>query len=58
MEPETETLYICVNMGDDILTERYLTIERDESNNITGAFLDEKQLSKDQAAMLVNLLLD
>ena len=58
MEPETETLYICVSMGDDILTERYLTIERDGSNNITGAMLDDIRLSREKTEMLVNLLLD
>ena len=58
MEPETETLYICVSMGDDILTEIDFTIERDDSNNISGAIMNDRHINKEQAVSFLNLLLN
>ena len=58
MEPETETLYICVSMGDEMLTEIDFTIERDDTNNIVGAIMNDRRINKEQAVGFLNLLLD
>lgn len=58
MEPETETLYICVSMGDEMLTEIDFTIERDDTNNIVGAIMNDRRINKLQAVGFLNLLLD
>ena len=58
MEPETETLYICVSMGDEVLTEIDFAIERDDSNNITGAIMNDRHINKEQAVSLLSLLLN
>jgi hypothetical protein len=45
-------------MGDEMLTEIDFTIERDDTNNIVGAIMNDRRINKEQAVGFLNLLLD